>query len=199
MAIIEERTRALTKSLLQRSVSYIAMNNLYILSFLLIFFSCGNKNNTSINTPSEDSTFSKRKAEESEIDLARKHCEDNKHLHDTTYFPFHTDIIEDLSDGTRYTITVTSATGLCYFELFDRYRVYANGPGWQGVIEQIMEADLPGMKESIIYNSEADACVMDLPTLDEQQKAAKHLHDIFTNEEKLKGYLEKLDLSRIDA
>jgi hypothetical protein len=67
------------------------------------------------------------------------------------------------------------------------------------VVEQIIEADLPELKSRLTYDSEADVCLIFVTTGEEQVKIATHLHNIFKNKLVLIRYLEKLDLSKIDA
>ncbi|MDJ1505383.1 Imm51 family immunity protein [Xanthocytophaga agilis] len=98
-----------------------------------------------------------------------------------------------------YSIELSSTDTHFFFDLLEEYELYGNGPCWEGLIEQILERDMPDILPLVDFDSEADACLLILPSEEIQHKIANHLHVIFTNETRFREYLQSIDKDRIDA
>jgi hypothetical protein len=130
-----------------------------------------------------------------ELQCAREYCAQHKaEFNATEYFPFQLS-----SDDGQHLLMITSGEAMFFFELLARHGLYGNGPCWEGIIEQILERDFPQLLDEAAFDSEADACLVYFPSVRDQKKVARHLHEICLDEPRFEQYLQSLDKDRIDA
>lgn len=133
---------------------------------------------------------------ESEIAFAKKHIQEHPNRpSELPYFPC--DLFE--TDDDTYEVIIDALDGLFYFELLASYGLYGNGPGWEGIVEQLLEIEKPHLLEQIEFDSEGNTFVAYLDSKESQLELAMFLHEVCNSETRLKGYLEKIDKDRIDA
>lgn len=129
-----------------------------------------------------------------EIQYAKDYIEKNKERYNATeYFPCEIDSLEG-----SHQVTIDSSNGLFFFEIFAEYGLYGNGYCWEGVIQQILEKDMPQLLERTEFDSEGDAFVAYFESKKDQKRLAKHIHDICIDKSKLESYLKNIDRDRID-
>ena len=130
---------------------------------------------------------------ERELQYAKEYSKENNNKYNTTeYFPL------QISDENEiYSLMITSDEGMFFFELLADYGLYGNGPCWEGIIQQILEKDMPELLDTIEFDSEADACLLHFESKRDSKRVAKHLHEICINNSILEQYLKSID-KRID-
>jgi len=84
---------------------------------------------------------------------------------------------------------INTKDSIFFFDILDEYELYSNGPCWEGIVEQILEKDIPEALHNVDFDSEADTFLMRFYDEDMQLKVAKHIHIICADESKLREYL----------
>ena len=86
-----------------------------------------------------------------------------------------------------------------FFELLTEYELYGNGYCWEGLVEQLLEQDMPEIFDSIItFDAEADNCLILFTNEASLKRVAQHINHVCTDEKRFRGFLQEIDRDRID-
>lgn len=84
-------------------------------------------------------------------------------------------------------------------DLFEAYENYANGPGWEGLIQFYVEEVAPDLATDLDSDSEGDACLFEVSSEENLRKLHQLVWELMTDREKLAHYLETLPEEFRDA
>lgn len=83
-------------------------------------------------------------------------------------------------------------------EVLEKYDIYPNGYGWEGVVSQILEKVEPDLLSHLDFDSEGDCFLANADSKESYDRFLEVLNPIFTDIKVFEEYVQELDVESMD-